>query len=85
MKKFTAILLALCVLTVLLTSVACTKDNYDDYEDAFDGSLDLETQDGPVTAPPSEDGQEDNAYINAAPANDEQGWGALTPAPGKGK
>ena len=24
---------------------------------------------------------EDDAYINAAPANDEQGWGPLTPRP----
>jgi len=88
MKKITLILLALCLALTLLAAVACTDNNYDEFEETPDvsgGALDLDTNDGAVTAPPSDEDSEDNAYINAAPANDEQGWGALTPAPGKGK
>ena len=83
MKKITLILLALCITAMLFSAVACNDDPYDNYEETprvteGDGPLDLDTQGGAVTAPPSDD-SEDNAYINAAPANDEQGWGELTP------
>ena len=86
MKKLTLILLALCMTAMLFTAVACNDNNYENYEETpeateGDGPLDLETQGGAVTAPPTEADSEDNAYINAAPANDEQGWGALTPRP----
>ena len=85
MKKFTAIILALILALSALTMVACGDDNYDEHEetpnvtDGNDGPLDLESQGGAVTAPAAD--SEDNAYINAAPANDEQGWGELTPRP----
>ena len=84
MKKLTVIFLAICMIATLFSVVACNDDNYDEHEetpDITDGPLDLDTQGGAVTAPPSEADSEDNAYINAAPANDEQGWGALTPRP----
>ena len=83
MKKFALILLALCIVGTLFSAVACTKDQYDDYEetpDLTDGPLDLETQGGAVTAPPSEN-ESDNSYINSAPANEEQGWGPIIPRP----
>ena len=84
MKKFTAIILALILALSALTMVACGNDNYDEHEETpnvtgNDGPLDLESQGGAVTAPAAD--SEDNAYINAAPANDEQGWGELTPRP----
>ena len=86
MKKLTAILLALCLTAMLFTLASCGDDNHDQYEetpDLTEGPLDLDTKDGAVTAPPSPEDSEDNAYINAAPANNEQGWGELTPRPGK--
>ena len=84
MKKITLILLALCMTAMLFTAVSCGEDPYENYEETPEvtgGALDLDTQGGAVTAPPSEEDTEGNAYINAAPANDEQGWGALTPRP----
>ena len=86
MKKITAIMLVLCLALTLLTAVACKDNGYDEYEetpDIADGALDLETNDGAVTAPPTDEDTEDNAYIGAVPSNDEPGWGALVPAPGK--
>ena len=85
MKKITLILLALCVTATLFAAVSCGDNNYENFEETpgvtdGDGPLDLETYEGAVTAPPTED-TEGDAYINAAPANDEQGWGALTPRP----
>ena len=78
MKKITRILLALCLVIFTVSAVACRKDNIDDYEE----SIDIPTSLPEVTETP--EGEETNdAYINAAPANDEQGWGALTPRPGK--
>lgn len=85
MKKITAILLALCLTAVLFAAVSCGDDNYENYEETpniTDGPLDLDTHEGAVTAPPTEDSEGDS-FINAAPANDEQGWGELTPRPGK--
>lgn len=84
MKKITVILLALCLVASLVAFASCGEDPYEQYEETpevTDGALDLETQEGAVTAPPVVEDTEDNAYINAAPANDEQGWGALTPRP----
>ena len=83
MKKFTLILLALCMTAMLFSAVACTKDDYDDHEETLDtsGALDLETNDGAVTAPPTEGEANGNNYINSAPANDEQGWGPVIPRP----
>lgn len=86
MKKITLILLALCITAMLFTAVACNDDNYENYEETpevteGDGALDLDTQGGAVTAPPTEEDSEDNAYINEVPANDEPDWGALTPRP----
>ena len=83
MKKFTLILLALCITATLFSAVACTKDQYDDFEetpDLTDGPLDLEKPEGAVTAPPSEN-ENGNSYINSAPANEEQGWGPIIPRP----
>ena len=81
MKKLTLILLVLCL---VMSMVACgnaedTKP-LDDYEESFD----VPTADTDAYVDPngSEDTEETaDAYINAAPANDEQGWGALTPRP----
>ena len=83
MKNFAKILVVLCLALALLTAmVACGGDkNYEDHEETLDlGTIDT----GVVTAPTEEtEPNPDDAYINAAPANDEQGWGELTPAPGK--
>ena len=76
--------LVLCLTMVLAMSVACVKDRnqddeiFEDYQGESNG--DAEDSEGFVTAPPAEE-TEDDAYINAAPANDEQGWGPLTPRP----
>lgn len=83
MKNFKRMIaLSLCLTMILLAAVACvdnTKDIFDDYEaHKSSGSDDSDT--GFVTAPPVEDTEGDK-YINAAPANDEQGWGPLTPRP----
>lgn len=83
MKNFKRMIaLSLCLTMILLAAVACvdnTENIFDDYEaPTLSGSDDSDT--GFVTAPPVED-TEDDAYINAAPANDEQGWGPLTPRP----
>ena len=83
MKNLNKIIsLSLCVAMILVAAVACVDKNgqYDDYEDHTSGKSD-DSDTGFVTAPPVEDETEDNAYINAAPANDEQGWGPLTPRP----
>lgn len=63
------------MIVMLFTAVACT-DPYDDFEETPGGSLDLDTDPGAVTTPRD---PEDDAYINATPANDEKGWGELTP------
>lgn len=85
MRKITSVMLVLCMIAVLFAAVSCGDKQYEDFEETPEvtaGALDLDTQDGAVTAPPAEDSEGDS-YIAAAPANDEQGWGALTPRPGK--
>ena len=83
MKNITRILIALCLVFALVCAVSCGGNgdgNYDEYEE----TLDLNTGNiGEVTAPPEAGDTEpsENAYINSAPANDEQGWGELTPRP----
>ena len=82
MKKMKKILALVLALVMALALVACGGDkNYEDHEESLDlGTIDT----GVVTAPTEEtEPNPDDAYINAAPANDEQGWGELTPAPGK--
>ena len=83
MKNLIRIIVALCLVMALLATVACVgKKNYDDHEESLDlgdsGLAEVTTPGDDTEEPASED-----AYINAAPANDEQGWGELTPAPGK--
>ncbi len=83
MKNFKRMIaLSLCLTMILLAAVACvdnTENIFDDYETpTLSGSDDGDT--GFVTAPPVDDTQDD-AYIDAAPANDEPGWGPLTPRP----
>ena len=83
MKNIARLLVILCLVFALVSAVSCGggDDTYDEHEE----TLDLDTGDigGEVTAPPetAETEPSDNAYINAAPANDEQGWGELTPRP----
>ena len=87
MKNVTRLLIVLCLVFALVCAVSC-GGNGDDTYDEHEETLDLDTGNiGEVTAPPdlSDTEPSDNAYINAAPANDEQGWGELTPAPGINK
>lgn len=71
--------LILCLSMVISLAVACGGNKNDDeiYEDYQSDDSENESDTGFVTAPVEE--TEDDAYINAAPANDEQGWGPLTP------
>ena len=66
--------LVLCLVLIISVAIACGKndqtENYEDYQSGDGSDTDF------VTAPPVES-NEDDAYINAAPANDEQGWGPL--------
>ena len=79
MKKLTLILLALCLVIFTVSAVACGKENnVEDHEE----TLNIPTSAPEITEEPEGDETTD-AYINAAPSNDEQGWGALTPRPGK--
>ena len=81
MKNFKKIIaLSLCLVMILLAAVACVDNNEETFEDYTSGDASDGSDTGFVTAPPAEE-TEDDAYINAAPANDEQGWGPLTPRP----
>ena len=84
MKNIARLLVILCLVFALVSAVSCGggDDTYDEHEETPD-IIDTGDIGGEVTAPPetAETEPSDNAYINAAPANDEQGWGELTPRP----
>ena len=84
MKNIARLLVILCLVFALVSAVSCGggDDTYDNHEET-PGIIDTGDIGGEVTAPPetAETEPSDNAYINAAPANDEQGWGELTPRP----
>lgn len=84
MKNIARLLVILCLVFALVSAVSCGggDDTYDNHEET-PSIIDPSDIGGEVTAPPetAETEPSDNAYINAAPANDEQGWGELTPRP----
>lgn len=83
MKKLTLILLALCIVLSTASMVACgDKEIREDFEETLDIPTLLPEETIIIPDEEAED-ETSNAYINAAPANDEPGWGALTPRPGK--